>query len=113
MSPVKPIRVEIAPGELIDKITILIIKRERIDDPDKLVNVQTEIEVLESARDSALDRSPALDQLTAELKSINEQLWKIEDAIRICERENDFGPRFIELARSVYQTNDRRADVKR
>ena len=113
MSLAKPIRVEIAPGELIDKITILTIKRERIDDPDKLANVRTEIEVLESARDSALDRSPVLDQLTAELKSINEQLWEIEDEIRICERENDFGPRFIELARSVYQTNDRRADVKR
>ena len=109
----QPIRVEIAPGELIDKITILEIKRERIQDALKLRNVVAELEMLTETRDTCLPGSEALSQFTAELKDINETLWQIENDIRDCERRGDFGPRFIELARSVYRQNDRRAAIKR
>ena len=107
------VMIEIAPGELIDKITILEIKAERISDPGKLENVRIELESLEQSRDDAVPGSADLDRLTAGLKAVNEELWVIEDDIRDCERAGDFGDRFIELARSVYKTNDRRAALKR
>ena len=107
------ITVEVAPGELIDKITILEIKLERMNDEAKLANVRVECDTLIAARDAVVPASAELDALTAELKAINESLWEIEDDIRDCERGKDFGPRFVELARSVYFTNDRRSDVKR
>ena len=106
------VTIEIAPGELIDKITILEIKSERIADPAKLANVRVELETL-TARRTALPTSDELDGLGAELKVVNERLWVIEDEIRDCERASDFGPRFVELARAVYRTNDIRADLKR
>jgi len=109
----QPILAEIAPGELIDKITILQIKSERIADAGKLQNVRVELDVLSDARDAAMPATAELAELTAQLKQVNETLWDIEDAIRDCEREEDFGPRFIELARSVYRSNDRRAALKR
>ena len=111
--PVQSIRVEVAPGELIDKITILEIKLQRISDEAKLRNVRTEHEVLVKARDGAMSTSAELDELTAGLKMVNEALWQIEDDIRDCERGQDFGPRFIELARAVYHQNDQRAALKR
>lgn len=109
----RPILVEIAPGELIDKITILEIKTERITDEEKLHNVGVELRVLEKARDEAIQASPTLDELTAKLREVNKALWDIEDDVRACERREDFGPSFIELARSVYRKNDQRAAVKR
>ncbi len=109
----KPILVEVAPGELIDKITILEIKTERITDEEKRNNVRVELEVLEKARDDAMQSPPALDELTAKLREVNEAIWDIEDDIRDCERQEDFGPKFIELARSVYHSNDKRAAFKR
>jgi len=108
-----PINVEISPGELIDKITILQIKRERIADQAKLENVVSELAMLEASRDRAIEPSDELAGLTAELRSVNEALWQVEDELRKCERAGDFGPRFIELARSVYVRNDRRASLKR
>jgi Family of unknown function (DUF6165) len=108
----RPISVEISPGELIDKITILEIQAERTADADKLRNVRTELAALRSARDRTNVVSEDLAALTVELRSVNEALWRIEDEIRECERAGDFGPRFIELARSVYKTNDRRAALK-
>lgn len=111
--PPGTVTIEIAPGELIDKITILQIKSERIADPDKLANVAIELETLSASRDAALPASDGLDRLSADLKAVNEKLWVIEDDIRDCERAGDFGPRFIELARAVYRTNDVRADLKR
>jgi peptidoglycan hydrolase CwlO-like protein len=107
------LQVEVSAGELFDKITILEIKAERISDPDKLANIHRELSSLTATREKALDTSPELDEFTAELRRINEQLWKIEDDIRDCERKRDFGQRFIELARAVYRTNDRRAATKR
>ncbi len=107
------LQVEVSPGELIDKITILEIKADRISDPDKLANVHRELRSLTATGEKALDTSPELDEFTAELRRINEQLWEIEDDIRDCERNGDFGERFVELARAVYRTNDRRAAAKR
>lgn len=107
------ILVEIAPGELIDKITILEIKAEQIRDAAKLANVRTELEILAAARDKAVTASAQLGELTSQLKQVNQELWDIEDAIRLCEKAKDFGPRFVELARSVYFQNDRRAALKR
>jgi len=107
------LQVEVSPGELIDKITILEIKAERIVDPGKLANVHRELLSLTATREEALEPSPELDEFTTELRRINERLWEIEDDIRDCERNGDFGERFIELARAVYRTNDRRAAAKR
>lgn len=107
------ISVEIAPGELIDKITILEIKTERIADEAKLANVRIELETLVKARDAAIPASDDMDRLTAALKAVNEELWEIEDDIRDCERDKDFGETFVKLARAVYVTNDKRAALKR
>lgn len=113
MSQTNAILVEIAPGELIDKITILEIKSERMTDPAKLKNVRVELDVLAAARDRAIGPSAEMQRLTAALKTVNEALWVIEDDIRECERRQDFGAKFIELARAVYHQNDQRAAVKR
>lgn len=103
---------EVSPGELIDKITILEIKRDRIRDQRKLANVRAELNVLCQTRDAAIAPSAELRRLTDELRSINEALWDVEDELRVCEKNADFGDRFILLARAVYKTNDRRAAVK-
>ncbi len=110
---IRPIRVEIAPGELIDKITILEIKAERIADAGQRANVLVELATLDDTRAAAIPPDPEVGRLTAELKAVNEELWNIEDHIRDCDRDNDFGPGFVELARAVYRTNDRRAQLKR
>jgi hypothetical protein len=105
--------IAVAHGELVDKITILEIKNERMSDAAKLANVRRELEVLAAARDAAMPPSPELAAITAELKSVNERLWEVEDRIRDCERRRDFGAEFIELARTVYKTNDVRSELKR
>jgi len=107
------VSIEIAPGELVDKITILEIKLERITDDGKLANVRLEWETLIKARDGAIEATPELDRLSADLKAANEALWDIEDEIRDCERNKDFGDAFVQLARSVYISNDKRAALKR
>jgi hypothetical protein len=104
--------VEVSAGELLDKLTILRIKAQRINDPEKLRNIHAEMDALAGVRES-LPSSSQRAELEEQLAAVNEQLWDIEDAIRQCEREGDFGPRFVELARSVYRTNDRRAALKR
>jgi tetratricopeptide (TPR) repeat protein len=109
---VRPLLVEVAPGELLDKLTILEIKSERITDEEKRRHVRAELAALAAARDT-LAPPPEVADLVAQLRAVNQSLWEIEDAIRLCERAQDFGPRFVELARSVYLTNDRRAALKR
>ena len=113
MGSTNSVSVEVSPGELIDKITILEIKLERIDDAKKLKNVKSEWETLTAARDAAVESSDELERLSAELKQVNERLWEIEDHIRECERDQDFGDKFIELARGVYVNNDERSRLKR
>jgi hypothetical protein len=113
-APVPPvILVPISPGELLDKISILEIKAERLTEPAKLAHVHHELAVLAAARDRAILPCSDLARLAAELRAVNEALWQVEDDLRICERRGDFGPDFVELARSVYRLNDRRATVKR
>jgi hypothetical protein len=107
------ILIPISPGELLDKITILQIKAERIADPVKVVNVKTELDMLSKVWDEAVEVDAEITALTAELKSVNEALWEIEDDIRDEERGKRFGERFIELARAVYVTNDERANAKK
>lgn len=107
------VTVDIAPGELVDKITILEIKLERITGEAKLQNVRTEWTILTAVRDTDLPSSTELDNLTAKLKVVNEKLWVIEDDIRDCERQSDFSNEFIRLARAVYFNNDERARLKR
>ncbi|MEX0838653.1 MAG: DUF6165 family protein [Parvibaculum sp.] len=109
----RPVLIEVGPGELIDKITILRIKSERMSDAAKLANVRHELDVLEKARAENLADGADLRRLEADLKAVNEALWVIEDDIRQCEADKDFGPAFVELARSVYKQNDRRAALKK
>jgi len=107
------IRVPISPGELIDKITILEIKAERMSDPKKVANVKHELSLLMATWN---DSPHARVDIAAEwrsLRDINGKLWVIEDEIRDKERAKQFDARFIELARAVYVTNDERAAVKR
>jgi hypothetical protein len=111
--PARQIQAPIGIGELIDKITILKIKAERISEGGKLRNVKAELTLLRALQTSACMDTPKMDPYARELKSINTDLWEIEDALRECEAQGDFGARFVALARRVYQTNDRRADVKR
>jgi len=102
-------RVPVSIGEYIDKITILAIKSRRITDKDKVRNVLQELNQL-----VLLDSEKIIDTgLYHELIRVNEDLWEVEDAIRVKERNQQFDDEFIELARSVYRLNDRRADLKR
>jgi hypothetical protein len=103
----------ISPGELIDKITILRIKMANITDPAKLKNVETEHGVLDAVLKNDVPASAELSALDDQLQAINQELWNIEDDIRDCERDGDFGDTFIQLARAVYVTNDKRADLKK
>lgn len=104
---------EISFGELIDKITILTIKSQRITDEEKLKNVQTELASLQETCDTFIRSREDIDQLQELLQTINEELWNIEDDIRIKERNKEFDDEFIAIARSVYVTNDKRCAVKK
>lgn len=100
-------------GEVFDKITILEIKSARMNDDAKLHNIRRELDILrQTVQRAEYQPGEFLNQLVAQLKAVNETLWYIEDEIRECERCEDFGPAFVELARSVYKTNDKRADLK-
>lgn len=111
--PQNKVLTEIAVGELVDKITILQIKSENITDPEKLKNIHTELATLQETLDQNVEKSPEIEKLTEELLAINRQLWDIEDDIRDKERAKEFDQEFIEIARSVYYTNDERCAVKR
>ncbi|MAH83499.1 MAG: hypothetical protein CBB68_03945 [Rhodospirillaceae bacterium TMED8] len=107
------IPVNISPGELIDKITILEIKLDHICDEKKITNIKLELASLTQAYDEFIHISESLRTLSRHLKSVNKTLWNIEDDIRECERHSDFSDTFVQLARSVYVTNDERARLKR
>ena len=106
------ILVPISVGELMDKITILEIKSERIKNPSQLENIVHELEALRAVRLRDIERA-MLDKLSAELKRVNAKLWDVEDAIRDCEARADFGEHFIELARTIYRLNDERSRLKK
>lgn len=107
------ISVPISWGELVDKITILEIKMDRIKDAEKLANINRELQSLRLIFDKGCVEPEKIGQVKAELREVNEKLWMIEDDIRKCEKEKDFSQRFIELARAVYINNDQRAAFKR
>ena len=107
------INIPISPGEVIDKITILEIKKDFIDDKAKLLNVNNEYELLIGIYIQKLKSVDGIEKLKDQLKNINLSLWKIEDDIRECERHRRFDQTFIDLARSVYVTNDERSKIKK
>jgi hypothetical protein len=107
------IKIPAAAGELIDKITILEIKRERIANAEKLKNILHELDLMSAVRSAMIPPGPEMDALTSKLKTINEKIWVFEDEIRDSERRRDFGPAFVALARKVYLSNDERSVVKR
>ena len=105
--------VQTSPGEFLDKVTILEIKSERMSDPAKLANVQRELTLLRETWGASPLSARDVSALVAQLKGVNEALWDIEDRIRVKESAKAFDAEFVELARSVYVTNDRRAAIKR
>ena len=104
------IRASISVGELVDKITILEIKLNKIKNPEKLQNIKNELDVLNEY--FVKIENDQLNQLKNKLKDTNSKLWQIEDDIRVCEKNQDFSTSFINLARSVYITNDERFELK-
>jgi hypothetical protein len=109
---IKNMKIEVSQGEIVDKLTILQIKKENITDPSKLDNIVKEYDYLLSIVENDLEISTESPEYL-ELLSINKELWKIEDDIRDKERDKVFDTEFIELARSVYTTNDKRAEIKK
>ena len=107
------IKVEVSVGEFLDKVTILEIKSERINDDAKLENVNKELNLLNKTWKESEFASVDISDEIGRLKAINEKIWEIEDGIRDKERERNFDNEFIELARSVYYSNDERAAIKK
>jgi len=107
------INIELSVGELLDKVTILQIKSERISDQAKLENINKELQVLTVLWEASVYSQSDLKENIQALKEVNEALWDIEDKIRDKERDQLFDQEFIELARSVYFTNDKRAEIKK
>ncbi len=106
------ILVEVSVGELLDKISILEIKKEKIKDSDKLIFINDEYLVLTKQLDENITLKDELKKLYEELKAINAKLWDIEDKKRMCEKDSDFGENFIKLSRDVHFLNDDRAKIK-
>ena len=106
------ILVEISVGELLDKISILKIKKEKIKDPEKLKFIDDEYKVLKNQLDNNINSDKKLDELFESLKKINSKLWVIEDEKRMCEKNSDFGENFIKLSRDIHFLNDDRSKIK-
>ena len=106
------ILVEVSIGELLDKISILEIKQEKIKDPEKLKFINDEHSILKSQLEQNVKTDEKLEKLFQSLKEINSKLWVIEDDKRLCEKEKDFGEKFIKLSRDVHFLNDDRAKIK-
>ena len=106
------ILVEVSVGELLDKISILEIKKEKIKDPEKLRFINDEYDVLKDQFNKNIKSDEKLDSLFKSLKEINSKLWVIEDNKRLCEKNSDFGDEFIKLSRDVHFLNDERAKIK-
>ena len=104
--------VEVSVGELLDKISILEIKKEKIKDPEKLSFINKEYDVLKDQFIKNIKSDKKLDSLFKFLKEINNKLWLIEDDKRLCEKNSDFGDEFIKLSRDVHFLNDERAKIK-
>ena len=103
---------EISTGELLDKLSILEIKLNKIKNPALLQEIKKDYNIINEAKNKNINSSNEINVLYAELKKINEQLWEIEDKIRLCEKNSDFKDKFIQLARYIYFKNDKRAKIK-
>ena len=108
----KKILSEISAGELLDKISILEIKLDKIKNKNSRDEIDKEYKMLKKTQNSNIETNQKIQQLFEEIKKVNLNLWNIEDKIRICEKNKDFGKEFIELARAVYLNNDKRAKIK-
>ena len=108
----KKILSEISAGELLDKISILEIKLEKIKDKADQEEINKEYKILKEVQNSSLEMTEKLKTLLKEIKEVNLNLWNIEDKLRICEKNKEFGQTFIELARGVYLNNDKRSKIK-
>ena len=107
-------KIEVSNGEILDKITILVIKSKKITDLTKLKNINNELDELKSFLDVVgYESNSTVNSLVKELESVNEKLWNVEDKLRDKERSKQFDDEFIKLARDVYFTNDERAKIKK
>ena len=106
------ILIEVSVGELLDKLTILEIKQEKIKDAEKLKYINDEYSVLKDELNKSVKTNPKLDELFNSLKKINAKLWVIEDDKRLCEKNSDFGEKFVKLSRDIHFLNDDRAKIK-
>ena len=106
------VEIAVSYGELFDKISILEIKQSRVVNADQRINIENELNVLNRVRATIVPDNFKIDDLIEGLTDVNKRLWNIEDQLRDCERRKDFSETFIELARSVYRLNDRRAELK-
>ena len=103
---------EISAGELLDKISILEIKLENVKDENNKKEIKKEYDILKKSKNSSIELNDEIKDLFQSLKNVNIQMWNIEDKIRICEKNKDFGKNFVELARGVYFNNDKRSRIK-
>ena len=108
----KKILSEISAGELLDKISILEIKLEKIKDKTNQEEINKEYKILKEVQNSSIEVTEKLKTLFKKIKEVNQNLWDIEDKLRFCEKNKDFGKNFIELARGVYFNNDKRSKIK-
>ena len=108
----RKILTEISAGELLDKLSILEIKLNKIKNPALLKEIKKDYNIINEAKNKNITSSEEINVLYADLKKINEQLWEIEDKIRLCEKNSDFNDKFIQLARDVYFKNDKRSKIK-
>ena len=107
------IEIAVSYGELFDKISILEIKQSKVVKAEQRKNIENELDVLNRVRATAVPAGVEIDDLMAGLTDVNARLWDVEDDLRDCERRQEFDATFVELARSVYRLNDRRAELKR
>ena len=103
---------EVSAGELLDKLSILEIKLNKIKNPALLQEIKKDYNIINEAKNKNINSSNEINVLYTDLKKINEQLWEIEDKIRLCEKNSDFKDKFIQLARDVYLENDKRSKIK-
>jgi adenine C2-methylase RlmN of 23S rRNA A2503 and tRNA A37 len=108
----KKILSEISAGELLDKISILEIKLEKIEDKNNREEIKKEYKILKEIQNSSIKFDDKIKELFSSIKVINIKLWNVEDELRVCEKNKDFGKNFIELAREVYLNNDKRSKIK-
>jgi len=108
----KKILAEISPGELLDKISILEIKLKQITDKNNLEEVKKEYKILKETQNSSIELTGKIKELFNSIKEVNLVLWRIEDDVRLCEKNNDFGKNFIELSRAIYFNNAKRSNIK-